>query len=215
VQYNNFPSERTNLPLNSTLGHSPSVQEGGNEPSRETTTVSPQQSPFLGRWTTSHHAPRSWEAPGRSQNDCVDSGKRQETAKLSHKPEASPRRGDSNDSLNRAVRQEIPLATETVPLPSALPHEGSQPSTLEERAPLGNEHGQDQTLLTQRVVRQEKPPPFMEVRSPPAAFKLRSPLPRSGIDPEVQNPPPRRGSIRRCYESHVCYPQDGSATCET
>jgi len=35
------------------------------------------------------------------------------------------------------------------------------------------------------MVRQEKPPPFMEVSSPPSACKLTPPLPRSETDPEV------------------------------
>jgi len=40
------------------------------------------------------------------------------------------------------------------------------------------------------VAWQERPPLFMEVSSPPTAFKLPPPLPRSGTDLEVQNPPP-------------------------
>jgi len=190
MQCDNFPSERTNLPPNSTLGHFPSVQEDGSEPSWETATVSPQQSLFLGRWTASQHTPHSSGTLGRSQDGCVDSGERQRTAELLHKPEASPRSGDSNDSLNRAVRPETPLATETAPLLSALPQKGPQQYTLEKWGHLGNEHGQDQTLPPQRVVRQEKPPPFLEVRSQPAAFRLPPPLPRSKIDLEVQSPPP-------------------------
>jgi len=39
------------------------------------------------------------------------------------------------------------------------------------------------------VAWQEKLPPFMEVSSPPAAFKLLPPLPRSETDLEVQKPP--------------------------
>jgi len=42
------------------------------------------------------------------------------------------------------------------------------------------------------VAWQEKPPPFMKMSSPPAAFKLPSPLPRSETDLEVQNPPTGR-----------------------
>jgi len=48
------------------------------------------------------------------------------------------------------------------------------------------------------VARQEKPPSFMEVSSPPSAFRLLPPLPRSETDLEVQTPPHRRGSVRRC-----------------
>jgi len=46
------------------------------------------------------------------------------------------------------------------------------------------------------VVRQEKPPSFMDVSSPPSAFRLPPPLPRSEIDLEVQNPP-TKGALNR------------------
>jgi len=113
LQCDDFPLEKASLPAKTTIGHFPSVPENGNEPSWETTTVSSQQSPSLGRRTASHRAPHSSGTLGRNQEGCVDGGERQGTAALLHKPEVSPPSGDSTDSLNSAVRAEIPLLTET------------------------------------------------------------------------------------------------------
>jgi len=93
-------------------------------------------------------APRSSGTRGRNQDGCLDSSERQNTAKLLHESEAAPYRGDPNDSLNRAVRPEAPLVTETAPLPRALPHGGPPQSTL---AHLRNEHDRNQTSPPQRA----------------------------------------------------------------
>jgi len=58
-------------------------------------------------------------------------------------------------------------------------------------------------MQPQVVARQEKPPSFMEVRSPPSACKLTPPLPRSETDLEVQKPPTRGASYGDTGEAPI------------
>jgi len=115
MQYDNFPLEKAGLPVNTTMGHFPSVTEDRNGPSWETTSASPQQRPSLRPRTAPHSSPPSPGTLRGNQEGCADRRERQETAALLHKPEVLPRSGNSNNGRSSAVQTEVPLPLKNPP----------------------------------------------------------------------------------------------------
>jgi len=105
---NPFP-EAVNLPSGSTLGRFHSVQEEDGRLSRRTTMEGPRQRPSQGQRTVPPHAPYYPGTRGEHRDGCVGNGERRGMAELLHKHDDAPHHGNSDDSLNRAARHEVPL----------------------------------------------------------------------------------------------------------
>jgi len=111
---NPFP-EAVNLPPSSTLGRFHSVQEENSGPSWRAMTGSPRQRPSQWWRTAPPHAPYKSGLRGGYRDGCVGNGERWSMAKLLHRYNDAPHHGDNDDSLNRAVRQEVPLVAGDCP----------------------------------------------------------------------------------------------------
>jgi len=107
--------EAVNLPSGSTLGRFYSVQEENSGPSWGAMTGSFRQRPTQGRRTAPPHTPYNSGTRGGYRHGCVSNGERRSLAKLLHRYNDAPHHGDNDDSLNRAVRQEVPLVAGTAP----------------------------------------------------------------------------------------------------
>jgi len=73
----------------------------------------PRQRPSQGRRTAPPQVPYYPGTRGGHRDGCVGNGERRGMAELLHKPDDAPHHGNSDDSLNRAARHEVPLVAGT------------------------------------------------------------------------------------------------------